>query len=67
MKYGMVMHIYNLLSQQAEEMIDKRFAETVDMLEIVPANNPTIDKSFYGFHFRFLCILSSFKEVVFIL
>ena len=43
-EFGMVMRIYNPLSQQEEENIDERFAEAVDMLEIVPANSHAIDR-----------------------
>ena len=39
----MVMRIYNPLSQQEEEEID-RFAEAVDTLEIVPENNNSIER-----------------------
>ena len=35
----MVMYIYNPLSQQEEEEIDRRFAAAVNSLEIVPENN----------------------------
>ena len=45
---GLVMQIYNLLSQQEDERIDERFAEVVDMLEIVPANNPVIERIIFG-------------------
>ena len=51
MKYDMVMQIYNPLSQQE---IDERFAETVDMLEIVPANNHAIDRTIFGVDSRYL-------------
>ena len=36
---GSVMLIYNPFSQQEEDRIDERFAEAVDMLEIIPAKN----------------------------
>ena len=39
MRSGSVMLIYNIFSQQEEDRIDERFAEAVDMLEIIPANN----------------------------
>ena len=42
------MRIYNPLSQQEEGKIDERFAETVDMLEIVPADNHAIDRIIFG-------------------
>ena len=42
------MWIYNPLSQQEERKIDERFAETVDMLEIVPADNHDIDRIIFG-------------------
>ena len=48
MKYGMVMRIYNPLSQQEEEKIDERFPEAVDMPEKVPANNCAIDRIIFG-------------------
>ena len=35
----MVMQIYNPLSQQEQEEIDRRFAEPVDALEFVSENN----------------------------
>ena len=48
MKYGMVMRIYNPLSQQEEVKIDERFPEAVDMPENVPANNYAIDRIIFG-------------------
>ena len=44
-EFRMVMRIYNPFSQKEEQEIDRRLAETVDMLEIVPANNHAIDHS----------------------
>ena len=41
------MRIYNRLSQQEEEEID-RFAEVVDTLEVVPENNYTIKRIIFG-------------------
>ena len=43
-RYGMVMQLYNSLSQQEEEGINRRFVETIDTLEIVPENNNAIEK-----------------------
>ena len=43
----MVMRIYNPLSQQEEEEID-RFAEAADTLEIVPENNNAIERIIFG-------------------
>ena len=45
---GSVMLIYNPLLQQEEDRIDERFAETVDMPEIVPANNNTMERFIFG-------------------
>ena len=45
---GLVMRIYNLLSQQEEGRIDERFAEVVDMLEIVPVDNHIIERIIFG-------------------
>ena len=42
------MWIYNPLSKQEKDMIDERFVEAVDMLEIVPANNNTIERIIFG-------------------
>ena len=42
-RFGLVMRIYNPLSQQQEDEIYRRFAETVDMLEIVQADNYTLE------------------------
>ena len=53
MKYSMVMRIYNPLSQQEEEKINERFAEAVDILEIVPANNHAIDRIIFGVDSRY--------------
>ena len=48
MRYRMVMRIYNPLSQQDEEEIDRTFAEAVDTLEIVPENNNAIERIIFG-------------------
>ena len=40
---GMVMWIYNPVSQQEEQEMDRRLAEAVDTLEIVPAKNHAIE------------------------
>lgn len=42
MNYGGVMRFYIPLPQQEEENIDKRFAEAVDMVDIIPAKNHAI-------------------------
>ena len=42
------MRIYNRLSQQEEEEIDRKFAEVVDTLEVVPENNYTIKRIIFG-------------------
>ena len=47
-RFGMVMRIYNLLSQQEEDEIDRRFAEDVNKLEIVPENNNAIERIIFG-------------------
>ena len=43
-RYGMVMQIYNPLSQQEQEEMDRRFAEPVDALEFVSENNNHIER-----------------------
>ena len=53
MRYGMVIRIYNPLSQQEEEEIDRTFAEAVDTLEIVPKNNNTIERIIFGVDSRY--------------
>ena len=53
MKYSMVMRIYNPFSQQQEEKINERFAEDVDILEIVPANNHAIDRIIFDVDSRY--------------
>ena len=52
MRYGMVIRIYNPLSQQEEEEIDRTFAEAVDTLEIVPKNN-AIERIIFGVDSRY--------------
>ena len=42
-RFGLVMRIYNPLSQRQEDEIYRRFVETVDMLEIVQADNYTLE------------------------
>ena len=45
---GSVMRIYNPLLQQEEDRTDERFAEAVDMPEIVPANINTMERFIFG-------------------
>ena len=45
---GMVMWIYNPSSQHEEDEMDRRFAETVDTLEIVPENNHSMERIIFG-------------------
>ena len=49
----MVIRIYNPLSQQEEEEIDRTFAEAVDTLEIVPKNNNAIERIIFGVDSRY--------------
>ena len=48
MRSDSVIRVYNPLSRQEEDRIDERFAEAVDMLEIVPANSNTIERIIFG-------------------
>ena len=47
-RFGMVMQIYNLLSQQEEDEMDRKFTEAVDTLEIVLENNNVIEGINFG-------------------
>ena len=51
---GLVIRIYNPLSQHEEDRIDERLADAVDMLEIVPANNHATEKIMLGMDSRYL-------------
>ena len=44
----MVMRIYNPFSQQEEQEMNRRLADAVDTLEIVPANNQAIERIIFG-------------------
>ena len=59
-RFGMVMPIYNPLSQQEEDEMDRRFTEAVDTLEIVPENNNAIERINFG-------VKSSVKSKKFVL
>ena len=47
-RFGIVMWIYNLVSQQGEDEMDGRFLEDVNTLEIVPENNNAIERIIFG-------------------
>ena len=42
------MPIYNPFSQQEEQEINRRLADAVEALEIVPANNQAIERITFG-------------------
>ena len=47
-RLGSAMRIYNPLSKQQEDEIDRRFGETVDALEIVQVDNHAIVRIIFG-------------------
>ena len=53
-RFGIVMRIYNPVSQQGEDEMDRRFSEDVNTLEIVPENSNVIERIIFGMVSRYL-------------
>ena len=47
-RFGSVMRIYNQLPQEEEDEINRKFAETVNILEIVQVNNHAMERIIFG-------------------
>ena len=56
-RFGLVMQIYRSLSQQQEDEIDRRFAVTVDTMEIVQAGSHAIERIIFCVDFHLVWTL----------